>query len=314
MGCKASKPAFSPNELEQGKDAKSIEVLQNMLDFTQEDLNNYHDIFLQINDGLDGVFPIQDVIKFLRLHDNDLVKGILKFFDTDASGGLDFLEFCCAVWNFLSISDIELSRFGFFLVTKDLEGEMTAEMFKNAIELITGKKVTGNVKTAYDQQCLASNDVIDLTNWVNFNVKYSFMISNLKVMQVSMAKVIFGQPYWNKEVQKRKNDPIKSKFKYVLELIKVVEGNNARSKKEAADARFRKNNEKKRLEAIGGNQLQSQNQAAILGAMGMDARKNAESQKRQVGIYYIMLYYIVSCIISCIRYFIFNLFIYLLID
>ncbi len=42
----------------------------------------------------------------------------------------------------------------------------------------------------------------------------------------------------------------------------------------------------------GQSQSLSQNQAAVLGAMGMDAQKNAESQKRQVGI----LYYTVYCI------------------
>ena len=112
MGCNASK-SFKVNDLFQGQDEASLEILTDV-GFTIEDVNQYYGGFCAIDDSHSGLITAKEMISYFNIPHSPLTIGILKLFDADANGSIDFLEFCCAIWNFLSISDAEITQMVFY--------------------------------------------------------------------------------------------------------------------------------------------------------------------------------------------------------
>jgi Ca2+-binding EF-hand superfamily protein len=59
---------------------------------------------------------------------------MFKFWDEDGSGELNFAEFCCSLWNLLSIEN--LAAYAFILCDEDLSQKISVEEIQNLIEFM----------------------------------------------------------------------------------------------------------------------------------------------------------------------------------
>lgn len=116
--CGSSIITFQPNTKFPGQDEQVTGILRE-LGFSMEDISKLYTAFVKIDKDFSGEINMEEMLSYFKLEITPLTRRLFRYFDEDGSGQLNFAEFACTVWNFLTAKNLGIICFNM----ADLEGK-----------------------------------------------------------------------------------------------------------------------------------------------------------------------------------------------
>jgi Ca2+-binding EF-hand superfamily protein len=204
-----------------GQDHIAEEVF-NRLRLNTPEINKLFDIFLQIKKNDTHFIYLTELVAFLKSEENELLQKIFNVFvaKKSSSGKLDFCQFLCTVWNFLSLEAADLSSYAFILFDENNHGCLIDIEIVKLIETIHKKKYAENsgVQLLCDEIRLISR-TITLKQFMKFAQAHPSLCGPLAALQFMMRKRILGDHFWIRLQQRRSKSSEQCDSRYLMKLI-----------------------------------------------------------------------------------------------
>ncbi len=241
MGCTISVHVeFDPmNDTEKGMLEEFL-----ALGLTKHHVDKLYTLFVSMDKDNSQNISRAELLKYLQIEHTPFMKYAFNVFDMDGSGELDFLEFVCSTWNFLSNDERTMGSFIYLVCPKDDVSRKSKKCrFEDVAEVLRSiyVKVEGR-----DNAQLAVNSAIKalhsaLGNEIGPAALESYIYENQFVVQPAiksqhkMRELILGLGEWESIIKKRKKSQHLRDFDYPLILrdrIEKLQKKIARDKKE----------------------------------------------------------------------------------
>ena len=142
MGCIGS-VAFVRDDSVPGRDQIAVETFEE-LNLSQSDLDIFFTAFIDIDADNSGHIRADEFFAYFRVEQTPFNKRLFVSMDIDNTGYLNFCEFVCAMWNFLSMEPSRLGSYAYFLFDDDGTGNLDHEEVKQLVETIQHKSYNKN--------------------------------------------------------------------------------------------------------------------------------------------------------------------------
>jgi Ca2+-binding EF-hand superfamily protein len=218
MGGCLSNVAFVVHSGVPGQDEISKEVF-NKLHLTDLEINSFYVRFLEINKTGTPYVYRAEITAYFKIEEGDLTNKIFDLF-AKRSGKLDFCQFLCTMWNFLSLEADDLSTYAFVLFDHDNSGSLSYDEIVQLIETIHRKKYAENsgVQSLCDEIRLISTK-ISLKQFRKFAKLHPGLCGPLASMQFMMQKTMLGDTFWTRLQIRRGRHAEQSDSRYLMKLL-----------------------------------------------------------------------------------------------
>lgn len=182
------------------------DIFEDEIHFRRKDINRLHTKFINCDIRDSGLIKADEFFAYFQLEPDDAMnQKIFYSFDMRKDGKLDFCQFVCTLWNFLSLPVDQLGAYAHFLFDEDKNGKsLRPDQAKELIEVLYQQKCEKNsrAKKIYDK---FSKDkfvfsVIKFTAWTKANTS---LLSNLIGLHLKLQSTIIGKDFWDMLSAKR---------------------------------------------------------------------------------------------------------------
>jgi Ca2+-binding EF-hand superfamily protein len=153
---------------------------------------------------------------FAYIHEEDstLSREIFRAIDIVGSGKLNFLDFVCSVWNFLTLDPSELGSYAFRMFSLNDTEIISFDQLKSCAELFGRRNFTdAEIKR------MIGKDELDLVTFVSIMKLHPDLLTPLISFQNKMQGEICGRSFWLPLIVSRHEDPNRSRHNYVAEIL-----------------------------------------------------------------------------------------------
>jgi Ca2+-binding EF-hand superfamily protein len=234
MGCFSPKRRkFVPSDTIEGQDVSVLEIL-GMLELTDYDIDLLYNAFLEIDADDSGSIRPVELFSYFNIELGVFEKYIFTMFDEDKSGLLNFMEFACAMWNFLTLQECDLGTLMYLM--KEPTGKLRIKYsdIKDVLEYVHKRKLESSAAMQALFQALKRDysgelSIADIINWIRTNPS---IISPILVLQLKLRKDIIGEGFWLEQMAYRRQHPEFQKHLFIKTLQKQVALKNENFKRE----------------------------------------------------------------------------------
>jgi Ca2+-binding EF-hand superfamily protein len=216
--CLCSSVTFEIHPDIPGQDQLSKEVFDK-LHLTQLEINSFYIIFLNINKTGTPYVYRAEITAYFKIEEGELTNRIFDLF-AKKSGKLDFCQFLCTMWNFLSLEADDLSGYAFVLFDQDHSGSLSYDEIVLLIETIHRKKYSENsgVQSLCDEIRLISR-FISFKQFRKFAKLHPSLCGPLASMQFMMQKTMLGDTFWTRLQMRRGRHGEQTDSRYLQKLL-----------------------------------------------------------------------------------------------
>eukprot|EP01031_Cornospumella_fuschlensis_P024182 gene24182-29247_t len=182
-----------------GQDPQALELFQ-IMNLKTGTINALWKIFRELDVHSTGTIRPMELYTYFHMEANELEKNILTAFDLDKTGKLNFTEFVCALWIFLSLAESDMADFLYRL--KDASGTYCLKVaeVKDLFEMIHHKKVETSTMLAPLYADIKQRFPVELRmeewrSWV-YTQGGVGVIQPLLILQIKMRRLILGEGFW----------------------------------------------------------------------------------------------------------------------
>lgn len=216
MGCTSAK--FVVQLDVPGQDRIAEEVFSKLL-LTPSEINSFYGVFLQMKKTSEPYVHRSEIASYFKIEEGDLTNRIFDLF-AYKSGKLDFCQFLCTMWNFLSIDAQDLSSFAFILFDHDNSQTLAHQEIVKLIETIHKKKCHENAAVAQlcEEIALISRN-ITLKQFLTYTKVHPSLCGPLAALQFSMRKTMLGDRFWSILQARRNKHSDQSNARFLMKLL-----------------------------------------------------------------------------------------------
>jgi hypothetical protein len=172
-------------------DVKDIEVF-NTLFLSRGNIADLFSVFNEVDVDGGGSISVTEFLVTQRLESTPLLKLVLGSFNVE---NLNFLEFACLLWNFLSMDESRLSSYMFFIFNTTKKRLIPFSLVSKHYHSIHGN-LKGNVKliaplSAIEAKC--GDTGVSAAEFVDFCKQYPIIYAPLNMVQFNLIDKIIGQ-------------------------------------------------------------------------------------------------------------------------
>jgi hypothetical protein len=172
-------------------DRKDIEVL-NRLFLSRATIADLFSLFNQVDADGSGTISVTEFLVTYRLESTPILELILGSFNVK---NLNFLEFSCLLWNFLSIDESRLSSYMFFMFNTSKKKLVPFSLISKHYHSVQGH-FKGNIKliaplSAIEAKC--GDTGVSAAQFVEFCKEYPIISAPLIIVQFNMRDKILGK-------------------------------------------------------------------------------------------------------------------------
>ena len=191
MGCVASghKDYWEANK----------DIFEDEIHFRKNEINRLHTKFVNCDIRNTGSIKSDEFFAYFQLEPDAMNQKIFYSLDVRGDGTLDFCQFVCTLWNFLSLPVDQLGAYAHFLFDDNKNGKaLKPNTAKDLIEVLYQQKCEKNsgAQKIYDkfrkQKFIFS--VAKFTKWSKSNTA---LLGNLIGRHQKLQVQILGKEYWN---------------------------------------------------------------------------------------------------------------------
>ena len=110
MGCGGSKAKSFESVVSKASFRESLVVFHN-LQLSRTDLKKMYKVFTVMDIDGSGSISLAELLAHLDLPRTAYTEKIFTIFDDDGSGAIDFREFVLSVWNYCTLTKVNLGKF-----------------------------------------------------------------------------------------------------------------------------------------------------------------------------------------------------------
>jgi Ca2+-binding EF-hand superfamily protein len=168
------------------------------------------------------LYPVE-IYSFLKMEPNEFNKRMLSSFDLDKTGRLNFLEYACAMWNFLSMDAGYLGSLAFVIFDADRSNSLDFREVKQLVEMIHHKKYETNegVRAFVDGLKDISHS-INVEQFSKFSKDNPGLCAPLVGLQFILRKRVVGDTFWNTLADRRYHNVEQNNCLYTMELCEFI--------------------------------------------------------------------------------------------
>ena len=242
MGATCCRPrfVFFPNDKIPGQDAAAAEVFQKLL-IKEEFLNVFYTAFVDMDADFCGFVRVDELREYFGIPNTAINDKILGMFRSYQRGHLNFMEFVCTIWNFLSKDKAAFPSFAFSSYCDSETQTLDGTQFERLIAAIHGENykqkgspallqiVDKTMRKLTKKQPPTPLTIEDFNNLVRSN---PILIGPMLKLRYNMCNELIGEGYWTYLSRKRAEDEEKVDNNYVLK----ISGHQVSEKCEKEDA------------------------------------------------------------------------------
>lgn len=236
---------FVPNTEFPGQDQQVYEIMKDTLHLQDHEINKLFHYYCLIDKDLSGEIDMSEMFSYFRLEDNILHRKLFSYFDEDGSGYLNFAEFTCTLWNFLTSKSLGLIFFNMADIIG--KGTLTNDELKALMEQVHNITDLEQNKLMWTEFVNVRKGV-EIFNFIKVDEIIDFIAANpslagpIFIIQTNLRQNVMNTNFWIDQAGARSSDPNLNSSTFPKELR-----HNVRSINDAADQRARNIRSKKIL-------------------------------------------------------------------
>eukprot|EP01035_Chromulina_nebulosa_P029635 gene29635-39303_t len=240
---------FVTNPDKEGQDESAYEMFR-LLGLTDKDIDQLFTVFSKIDADGSGTIKAIELFSFFQVEATAFENGIFCIFDEDNSGMINFMEFVCSTWNFLTLPREDMGSLAYLIRDSSAEKNITLSDARDIIEMLHRRKIDKDPSLATLYGSLAKicpDGYVELSvfsKWAKANLSFS---SPLMILQLHLRTNIVGTAFWTRQSQQRQKDPAMAKVAFIKQLEKYV----MEKKRQFMERKQAEENERKRLIRLG---------------------------------------------------------------
>lgn len=198
------------------------DIFVDEIDFHRHEINRFHDKFLNCDIRNTGDIRPDEFYAYFKLEPTDpLSEKLFHSLDVKGNGRLDFCQFVCTLWNFLSLPTKQLGAYAHFMYDENKTGKLLMiDQVKVMIEELTKQKCEGKSKAKKILDNFVKQkfefSIVNFTEWTQSNTSF---LSNLIGFHEKLQLQVLGKEFWAILSKKRYEN---QKLGHPLYIYKVL--------------------------------------------------------------------------------------------
>jgi Ca2+-binding EF-hand superfamily protein len=276
---------FRPNEKVPGQDKVAYDILLRV--FKQEDINKFWKAYCDLDMDNSGFIKGDEFRAYFKIEKTKFNEKLFGMFDTDGSGYLNFFEFACSLWNFLSTDPDDLGGFVFYLFDDDHTGTLEFKEIRKMVELIHATNIEkGGAKVDKLMAELSMmSSFITLDDFIKLTHRRPMLMNPVLKLQLKLQEDMLGEEFWKQAIAERALDPVKRDPGYIIRVsAHAVAMYHAITNKLAQEHKIKRMREEVDVKASSRNvdEKTRRRNSIVLGYMKMKDAVTAKPERKTV--------------------------------
>ena len=215
MGC-AKSSQFNGAVI--GYDEAKTAAIFDELNFNKLEINEMFSEYKRMDDLSQGSASYDNIYKHYKIDvEFHIFPMLFELLNNDV--GVNFLEFVCVFWNFLTLNPNEMQLFIVLLYFHGNTGRILSADLEKLMQDIHGSSYSQNATLrVLVERCKAFGYDLELIDFLRLGYDYSLWISPILKLQFNLRKSIVGKSFWDNLTLKREAKNSISKGSYIFAL------------------------------------------------------------------------------------------------
>jgi hypothetical protein len=217
-----SEVEFVPNDDVPGQDKRACDVIHRLM-LTNVELNKFYTAFRDI-DADNSCFIRGDEFRaYFKIENTPLNAKLFGSLDSNGNGHLNFMEFVCTLWNFLSMDSNSLAMFSYYLVCekRDYHTTVNCLQVRQILALIHGSnyRTNNDLKILISDMEEATKPISTADEFIHWTKQHPEVLNPLHRLHFKLRRELIGVEFWIELMAKRNESPEMSDVQYATSLM-----------------------------------------------------------------------------------------------
>jgi Ca2+-binding EF-hand superfamily protein len=221
-----------------------MSVFEKLL-LTKSEIDMFYKSFSSIDQGNFGYISLLEICNHHKIEANELTTRLISTFHVAKNGKLNFMEYVCSMWNFLSIGPAALGSFAFQAFNANSSNCLDAREVKMFVELVHNKTCEKHigVQKLVDKLTRVSPK-ISMTQFNEFSKMNPSLCIPLIRTRYLIQKQVIGDKFWQTLTARRLKFAELNNLMYINSLQDyVVQQTEILTKQQQIDNRIQEQRE-----------------------------------------------------------------------